>query len=89
VLQTSPFPATVLRPPSPSAVCTCTHWVYCDHACHGRDCDPAENACDIAFRPDDGGLTYWGCAECTPGTGLPHYLGCELIGWNVPLVEMT
>jgi hypothetical protein len=42
------------------------------------------NACDIAFLPDEGGLTPWGCRDCTPGEGMPHYLGCELIGWNVP-----
>jgi len=34
--------------------------------------------------PDEGGLTRWGCADCTPGEGHPHYLGCELIGWSVP-----
>ncbi|HEY4944864.1 MAG TPA: hypothetical protein VIH94_01820 [Candidatus Limnocylindrales bacterium] len=78
------FPASVLRTPSPTAVCTCEHWVHCDHACHGRWCDPTENTCDVAFVPDDGGLTRWGCADCTPGQGVPHDLGCELIGWSVP-----
>lgn len=81
----SPFPASDLRPPSPSARCTCEHWVHCDCACHGRFCDPSENACDLAFRPDDGGLTRWGCPRCTPGEVAPHTLGCELIGWSVPL----
>ena len=80
----SPFPATVLRAPSDSATCTCEHWAYCDHACHHRACDPTENACDIGFLPDEGGLTRWGCAACTPGAGTTHILGCELIGWNVP-----
>ena len=28
---------------------------------------------------------HWGCARCTPGQEAPHYLGCELIGWNVPV----
>jgi hypothetical protein len=79
----SPFPATVLREPSASAACTCEHWAYCDHACHHRTCDPTENACDISYRPDEGGLTRWGCAACTPGEEAPHFLGCELIGWNV------
>ncbi len=81
----SPFPASVLRPPSPSARCTCKHWVYCDCTCHGRYCDPSESTCDIAFLPDDGGLAYWGCASCTPGVGALHFLGCEVIGWSVPL----
>jgi hypothetical protein len=80
----SPFPASVIRAPSPTADCTCVHWEHCDHACHGRHCDPTENACDVAYLPDEGGLTHWGCAECTPGEGAPHYLGCELIGWHVP-----
>jgi len=79
------FPASVLRPPSPTATCTCEHWIHCNHACHARHCDPSETTCDIAYLADDGGLTRWGCAACTPGEGLPHILGCELIGWNVPL----
>jgi hypothetical protein len=83
-MQIGPFPASVLRAPSPSAACTCAHWALCDHACHHRDCDPTENACDIGFLPDEGGLTMWGCRDCTPGEGAPHVLGCELIGWNVP-----
>jgi len=37
------------------------------------------------YLPDEGGLTQWGCAICTPGEMAPHFLGCELIGWNVPL----
>ena len=36
--------------------------------------------------PDEGGLTRWGCGACTPGAGAPHYLGCDLIGWNVEIV---
>ncbi len=87
--EASPFPASVLRPPSPSATCTCVHWVYCDHVCHARDCDPSEAKCDIVYLPDDGGLAYSGCRECTPGQGAPHYLGCELIGWHVPLVSLS
>ena len=80
-----PFPSSVLRPPSPSARCTCEHWLDCDCACHDRHCDPSENMCDIAFLPDEGGLARSGCPDCTPGSGAPHYLGCELIGWHVPL----
>jgi hypothetical protein len=80
----SPFPASIIRAPSPTAECTCEHSVHCDDACHGRRCDPTENACDVAYLPDEGGLTHWGCADCTPGEGAPHYLGCELIGWHVP-----
>ena len=81
----SPFPASVLRPPSQTASCTCEHSVYCNCACHSRDCDPSESACDILYLPDEGGLARWGCWTCTPGEGAPHYLGCELIGWHVPL----
>jgi len=80
-----PLLVSVLRPASRSARCACEHWLYCGCACHGRHCDPSRNTCDIAFLPDDGGLTYWGCPDCTPGAGAPHVLGCELIGWNVPL----
>ena len=79
----SPFPASVLRPPSPSARCTCEHWVHCDCACHDRHCDPSQNRCDLAFLPDEGGLTAYGCPGCAPGEEAPHDLGCELIGWNV------
>ena len=34
------LPASVLRPPSATASCTCDHYAFCDHACHHRDCDP-------------------------------------------------
>lgn len=78
-----PLLVSVLRPPSATAACTCEHWVLCSCGCHGRHCDPSQNVCDHAFLPDDGGLTPWGCPECTPGARAPHYLGCELIGWNV------
>jgi len=43
--------------------------------------------CDVAFLTDEGGLTRWGCPACTPGDGVPHDLGCELIGWNVPVMR--
>jgi hypothetical protein len=78
-----PIQASVLREPSPTARCTCRHSIDCNHSCHARDCDPSEGVCDIAFLPDEGGLTPWGCPICTPGEGTPHYLGCELIGWSV------
>jgi hypothetical protein len=80
-----PIQATVLREPSPDAVCSCTHSVDCVCACHDRHCDPSEELCHIDFLPDEGGLTYWGCTRCSPGQGSPHFLGCELIGWNVPV----
>lgn len=83
-MQVDPFLASMLRAPSLSATCTCQHYAHCNHACHYRDCDPTENACDLMLLPDEGGLTPWGCRECTPGEDAPHYLGCELIGWNVP-----
>ncbi len=67
----SPFPASVIRAPSATAACTCAHWVHCDHACHGRRCDPVDNQCDVAFLPDEGGLARWGCTDCTPGAGCP------------------
>jgi hypothetical protein len=88
-MHASPFfievPVTVLREPSPEATCTCEHWVHCNCACHARNCDPTEAACDIAYLADEGGLARWGCSACTPGAGAPHYLGCELIGWHVPV----
>ena len=83
----TPIQATVLREPAPDAVCTCQHSVDCDHACHDRHCDASQIACDTDFLPDEGGLTYWGCPECSPGQGALHYLGCELIGWNVRVVK--
>jgi hypothetical protein len=43
--------------------------------------------CDLAFLPDDGGLTPWGCSDCTPGEGAPHFLGCEFLGWSVRVDE--
>jgi hypothetical protein len=79
------FPASMLRAPSADAQCTCTHWVDCDCGCHDRHCDASRDVCHHDFLPDEGGLAVWGCPKCTPGQGLPHYLGCELIGWNVPL----
>ena len=81
------FAASVLRQPSASARCTCEHWVHCDCACHDRRCDPSQSTCDVTFLPDDGGLAAWGCPGCTPGDGAPHYLGCELMGWNVPVTR--
>lgn len=80
-----PILATVLRRPSPDAVCTCSHWVDCDCRCHDRHCDPSQSLCHLDFLPDEGGLAWWGCADCTPGQGAPHILGCELIGWSVPV----
>jgi hypothetical protein len=61
------------------ADCTCAHSVDCNHECHGRHCDPTEHICSIEFLPDEGGLTPWGCADCTPGLGLPHGLGCVAV----------
>ena len=85
-----PFPASVLRPPSPSASCSCEHWIHCRCDCHELHCDPSEASCDLAFLPDEGGLTRWGCVTCTPGAVAPHDLGCELIGWSLPyLVPAT
>lgn len=87
MLTPTPFAASVLRSPSSSARCTCEHWVHCACACHGADCDPTQDSCDRDFLPDDGGLTAWGCARCTPGQDAPHHLGCDLIGWSVPLAR--
>ena len=58
--------------------CTCIHSLECNHGCHGRHCDPTEHVCSLEFLPDDGGLTRWGCADCTPGEGLPHLDGCRM-----------
>lgn len=76
---------TVLRAPSADARCTCAHSLHCACACHSPSCDPGAEVCDIAFLADDGGLTPWGCALCTPGAGAPHLAGCEVIGWHVPM----
>lgn len=81
----SPFPASVLRAPSPDAACTCSHSIHCNCDCHGVSCDPTEAACDVVYLADEGGLTPWGCPDCTPGQRSPHLLGCELIGWHVPM----
>ncbi|HLO35086.1 MAG TPA: hypothetical protein VK194_03355 [Candidatus Deferrimicrobium sp.] len=56
--------------------CTCAHPLACDHGCHGRHCDPTEHVCSLEFLPDDGGLTPWGCGDCTPGGRMPHLVGC-------------
>jgi hypothetical protein len=77
--------ATVIREPSPDAMCTCDHWPDCACGCHDRHCDPGADICHTDFLPDEGGLAYYGCARCTPGQEAPHVLGCELIGWNVPV----
>jgi hypothetical protein len=81
----TPIQATVLREPSPQAVCSCEHPVDCVCGCHERHCDPSEQACHLDYLPDVGGLAWWGCPSCTPGQEAPHFLGCELIGWNVPM----
>ena len=78
---------SVLRTPSPSAECSCEHWGDCDCGCHDPHCDPTEASCDIAYQADEGGVTRWGCAVCTPGAGVPHDLGCELIGWSIPYID--
>jgi hypothetical protein len=56
--------------------CTCRHELSCNHGCHGRHCDPTEHVCSLEFLPDDGGLTPWGCADCTPGGRMPHLADC-------------
>jgi hypothetical protein len=77
--------ASVIRQPSPHAMCTCSHWPDCACGCHDRHCDPGADICHTDFLPDDGGFALWGCPRCTPGQEAPHVLGCELIGWNVPV----
>jgi hypothetical protein len=84
----TPILASVIRQPSPDATCTCRHWPDCDCGCHSRRCDPGEDVCHTDFLPDEGGLAATGCPRCTPGQGALHYMGCELIGWHVP-VETT
>ena len=66
-----------------SADCLCSHSVDRNHECHGRHCDPTEHVCSIEFLPDEGGLALWGCADCTPGQGLPHLEGCEAAGQHL------
>jgi hypothetical protein len=60
--------------PSTGAECTCRHSLDCNCECHGRHCDPSEHVCSIEFLPDEGGLTPWGCPECTPGGRLLGHL---------------
>jgi hypothetical protein len=60
----------------PQTICSCSHPVDCNHECHGRHCDPTEHICSIEFLPDEGGLAPWGCADCTPGEGIPHLDDC-------------
>jgi hypothetical protein len=62
---------------SPAVDCTCRHSVDCNHECHGRHCDPTEHVCSIEFLPDEGGLTPWGCPDCSPGLGMSHLAGCR------------
>ena len=47
----TPILATVLRQPSPDAVCTCRHWPDCDCGCHSRRCDPGEDICTPSTCP--------------------------------------
>lgn len=63
----------------PMTECKCAHPLDCRCACHGRYCDPAERTCDHDFLPDEGGLTPWGCAGCTPGLGAPHVMACSFV----------
>jgi hypothetical protein len=69
--------------PSLGGGCTCSHPTGCHHDCHGHLCDPGEQVCSIEFLPDEGGLTWWGCAECTPGDGALHLAGCPADPRNV------
>lgn len=61
----------------PTPACSCAHPVDCVCGCHGRYCDPLENTCDLDYLPDEGGLTRWGCADCSPGQGAPHLATCD------------
>ena len=71
-------------PMAGEADCRCTHSLECNHGCHGRHCDPTEHLCSLEFLPDDGGLTPWGCADCTPGEAIPHLADCHV---TTPLVR--
>jgi len=62
---------------STDAECTCRHSFDCNCECHGRHCDPTEHVCSIEFLPDEGGLTPWGCPNCTPGAALAHVSSCS------------
>jgi hypothetical protein len=57
----------------PTPACSCYHPVDCGCGRHARFCDPHQNACDLEYLPDEGGLTRWGCAVCSPGQGLPTW----------------
>jgi hypothetical protein len=70
------------------ADCSCEHALSCNHECHGRHCDPTEHVCSLEFLPDDGGLTPWGCVDCTPGGRLPHLAACPA-AVSVPAAVMS
>ena len=70
--------------PSTAPECTCSHSIDCNCGCHGRHCDPTEHSCSIEFLPDEGGLTQWGCAQCTPGFGIGHDSGCAVLVVDSP-----
>ena len=61
-----------------SGDCSCSHALDCAHDCHGRQCDPGEHVCSLEFLPDEGGLTAWGCPDCTPGERSAHLTGCAV-----------
>jgi hypothetical protein len=58
--------------------CTCHHSLDCNCECHGRHCDPTEHVCSIEYLPDEGGLTPWGCPNCTPGAAIAHAATCAV-----------
>jgi hypothetical protein len=60
----------------PAPECACAHPVDCGCGCHAHYCDPLENACDLDYLPDEGGLTRWGCGVCSPGQVAPHLATC-------------
>ena len=68
-----------LSDPTTEVDCSCSHSMDCNCECHGRHCDPTEHTCSIEFLPDEGGLTPWGCRDCTPGEGIAHLAGCPVV----------
>lgn len=72
------------RPPTGGS-CICSHPIDCNHECHGRMCDPGQHVCSIEFLPDEGGLTPWGCPECTPGEATAHLVGCPAAVPSAPM----
>lgn len=69
--------------------CSCRHSVNCNCECHGRHCDPSQHVCSIEYLPDEGGLTAWGCPNCTPGAASSHERTCAVVAASPPAIVIV